>query len=88
MILVTGATGTVGSEVVKRLSAHGVQVRAVTRDPRKAEANSLPHVEGDLLLLRVFCRVGQQESPVHAGARRPHRLGIVKIALDKLDVRQ
>jgi nucleoside-diphosphate-sugar epimerase len=30
MILITGATGTVGSEVVKRLSSHGVQVRAVT----------------------------------------------------------
>ena len=44
MILITGATGTVGSEVVKRLSAQGVQVRAVTRDPRKAAANPLPHV--------------------------------------------
>ena len=44
MILMTGATGTVGSEVVKRLSPHGVQVRAVTRDPRKVEANLLPHV--------------------------------------------
>ena len=39
MILITGATGTVGSEVVKRLSAQGVQLRAVTRDPRKAEVN-------------------------------------------------
>ena len=45
MILVTGATGTVGSEVVKRLSAHGIKARAVTRDLRKAEANSLPHIE-------------------------------------------
>jgi uncharacterized protein YbjT (DUF2867 family) len=44
MILITGATGTVGSEVVKRLSACGVQVRAVTRDPRKADAHRLPHV--------------------------------------------
>ena len=44
MILITGATGTVGSEVVKRLSAHGIQVRAVTRDPRKADAHRLPHV--------------------------------------------
>ena len=50
MILITGATGTVGSEVVKRLSAQGVQVRAVTRDLRKAAANPLPHirfVQGD-----------------------------------------
>jgi uncharacterized protein YbjT (DUF2867 family) len=44
MILITGATGTVGSEVVKRLSAHGVHVRAVTRDPRKVDAQRLPHV--------------------------------------------
>ena len=34
----------VGSEVVKRLPAQGVKVRAVTRDPRKAEANQLPNV--------------------------------------------
>jgi uncharacterized protein YbjT (DUF2867 family) len=45
MILITGATGTVGSEVVKRLSACGIQVRAVTRDPRKVDANRLPHVQ-------------------------------------------
>jgi uncharacterized protein YbjT (DUF2867 family) len=44
MILITGATGTVGSEVVKRLSGHGIPVRAVTRDPRKADAYRLPHV--------------------------------------------
>ena len=44
MILITGATGTVGSEVVTRLSAHGIPVRAVTRDPRKADAQRLPHV--------------------------------------------
>jgi len=37
MILITGATGTVGSEVVKRLSAQGVEVRALTRDLRKGE---------------------------------------------------
>jgi uncharacterized protein YbjT (DUF2867 family) len=45
MILITGATGTVGSEVVKRLSAQGVQARAVTRDLHKVEANRLPHVQ-------------------------------------------
>ena len=45
MILITGATGTVGSEVVKRLSAHGIHVRAVTRDPQKAAAQRLPHVQ-------------------------------------------
>jgi uncharacterized protein YbjT (DUF2867 family) len=45
MILITGATGTVGSEVVKRLSAAGVQVRAVTRNPGKADIIRLPQVE-------------------------------------------
>jgi uncharacterized protein YbjT (DUF2867 family) len=45
MILITEATGMVGSEVVKRLSAQGIQVRAVTRDPRKADAHRLPHVQ-------------------------------------------
>jgi uncharacterized protein YbjT (DUF2867 family) len=51
MILITGATGTVGSEVVKRLSAQGRQVRAVTRDLRKAEAiplSQVQFVQGDL----------------------------------------
>ena len=45
MILITGATGTVGSEVVKRLSAKGIPVRAVTRDPGKAGTIRLPQVE-------------------------------------------
>ena len=45
MILITGATGTVGSEVVKRLSAQGIQARAVTRDFAKVEASRLPHVQ-------------------------------------------
>lgn len=44
MILLTGATGTVGGEVVERLSARGVGVSAVTRDPGKTETNRLPHV--------------------------------------------
>ncbi|MEU9126272.1 SDR family oxidoreductase [Streptomyces sp. NPDC048506] len=36
MILVTGATGNVGSELVARLAAEGVPVRAMTRSPEKA----------------------------------------------------
>jgi uncharacterized protein YbjT (DUF2867 family) len=35
MILITGATGTVGSEVVKRLSVQGIHARALTRDVAK-----------------------------------------------------
>lgn len=38
MILVTGATGTTGSEVVRQLTARGEKVRALTRDPAKAPA--------------------------------------------------
>ncbi|MEV0740769.1 SDR family oxidoreductase [Streptomyces sp. NPDC050549] len=40
MILVTGATGTIGSEVVRRLVARGEKVRALTRDPEKARIPS------------------------------------------------
>ena len=52
MILVTGATGKTGSELIKRLSARGVQVRGLVRSPAKAMALfSLPNieiVEGDM----------------------------------------
>ncbi|WP_284434536.1 NAD(P)H-binding protein [Streptomyces sp. TUS-ST3] len=37
MILVTGATGTIGSEVVRQLVARGEKVRALTRDPGGAQ---------------------------------------------------
>lgn len=37
MILVTGATGTVGREVVKQLLEAGEEVRVLARDPAKAE---------------------------------------------------
>lgn len=36
LILVTGATGNVGRHVVNRLLEAGVQVRALTRSPDKA----------------------------------------------------
>jgi uncharacterized protein YbjT (DUF2867 family) len=46
MILITGATGLNGSEVVRRLSAKGVPVRALVRNTEKARTLSLlPHVE-------------------------------------------
>jgi uncharacterized protein YbjT (DUF2867 family) len=38
MILVLGATGTVGSETIKALKAKGAPVKAASRDPKKAEA--------------------------------------------------
>lgn len=45
MILVTGATGTVGREVVRQLSGRGVPVRAMVRDRSRAEGPALPGVE-------------------------------------------
>ena len=36
MILVTGATGTIGSEVVTQLLTAGERVRVLTRDPANA----------------------------------------------------
>jgi uncharacterized protein YbjT (DUF2867 family) len=52
MILVTGATGTVGSEVVKQLRAKGAPVRALVRDPVKAATalgEGVELAQGDLL---------------------------------------
>lgn len=46
MILVTGATGFVGSEVLRRASLRGWRVRGLARHPDRAEAlGRLPHVE-------------------------------------------
>lgn len=46
MMLVTGATGLNGRELVRRLSAQGVPLRALVRNPEKATAlAALPHVE-------------------------------------------
>ena len=50
-VLVTGATGNVGSRVVKELAGRGVPVRAFVRDPDRAAAALGPVVElavGDL----------------------------------------
>ena len=45
MILVIGATGTIGKDVVKDLKAKGEQVRAMVRDTEKAPATREPGVE-------------------------------------------
>ncbi|MBF6075297.1 NAD(P)H-binding protein [Nocardia beijingensis] len=37
MIVITGATGTIGSEIVRQLSSRGTAIRAVTRDPDRAD---------------------------------------------------
>jgi uncharacterized protein YbjT (DUF2867 family) len=51
VILVTGATGKVGQEVVRQLSVAGLPARALVRDPLRATPIRLPGVEivvGDL----------------------------------------
>ncbi|TDU91599.1 uncharacterized protein YbjT (DUF2867 family) [Kribbella voronezhensis] len=47
MFLITGASGTIGSEVVRQLVAHGNRVRAMTRTPG-AVGLPVPVVQGDL----------------------------------------
>jgi len=48
-ILVTGCTGTIGSQVVERLAGKGVQIRAMARDPSKLKAAAgLEPVKGDM----------------------------------------
>lgn len=52
MILVTGATGTIGSHLVPSLLGQGAQVRVLVRDPDKARAafgDRVDIVAGDLL---------------------------------------
>ncbi|WP_093498302.1 SDR family NAD(P)-dependent oxidoreductase [Streptomyces sp. Ag109_O5-10] len=49
MILVTGATGTIGRDVVRQLAARGAKVRALTRDPARATVPAgVEVVRGDL----------------------------------------
>ncbi len=48
-ILVTGATGTVGRQVVEQLVTRGAQVRAPVGDPAKALPGAVQVVQGDLL---------------------------------------
>ncbi|MGQ4361111.1 NAD(P)H-binding protein [Streptomyces sp. SAS_272] len=50
MILVTGATGTIGGALVRHLAARGEKVRALTRDPAKARMPAgVEVVRGDYL---------------------------------------
>ena len=44
-ILVTGATGSNGTEIIKRLSAQNIPVRAMVRNPDRAKEIVLPNVE-------------------------------------------
>lgn len=48
-LLVTGATGKVGSRLVNRLARRGDHVRALVRDPARLDAKQVEPVVGDLL---------------------------------------
>jgi uncharacterized protein YbjT (DUF2867 family) len=49
-ILVTGSTGTIGSQVIAKLADSGVDVRALTRSPEKARfPQGVTAVKGDLM---------------------------------------
>jgi len=45
MIIVTGATGNNGSEIVKILAAQNIPVRAMVRDRNRANAIAFPSVK-------------------------------------------
>lgn len=47
MILITGATGTTGQQLVKLLQARGLRARVMVRDPKKLTATALEVVRGD-----------------------------------------
>lgn len=69
MILVTGATGNVGGEVVTALAARGDHVRAVVRDPARANLPAgVEVVQGDLELPESL-------TPALKGARAVFLLG-------------
>ena len=54
MILVTGATGRVGTRLIPMLLSRGIAVRAMTRDPEKA---------GDLKKLGAEVVKGDMRAP-------------------------
>ena len=45
MILIAGGTGLLGTQVVQLLTTRGLQLRVLTRDPRRARHLSSEHVE-------------------------------------------
>lgn len=48
-ILVTGSTGTIGSQVLAHLQGHGIEIRALTRSPETARfASGVTPVRGEL----------------------------------------
>lgn len=75
MILVTGATGFIGSEIVRRASRRGWQVRGLSRHPERHEAlRALPHVE---LVEGDVADPGSLEGPMEGVGAVIHLVGII-----------
>lgn len=72
-ILVFGATGATGSQLVTQALERGHQVTAFVRDPAKLADPDTPHVQGDITDLEAVRRaVTGQDAVVSAlGPRRP-----------------
>jgi nucleoside-diphosphate-sugar epimerase len=72
IILVTGATGKVGSRLSKRLARRGAQVRALVRDPTRGadlRQAGIELVEGDLLQVETLAAaVRGVDAVVHCAA--------------------
>ena len=68
MMLVIGATGNIGSEVVNQLSVKGQKVRALSRSPEKVTWP--PHVEAVKGDLNDSIRTRNMLSDVHIGQFR------------------
>jgi uncharacterized protein YbjT (DUF2867 family) len=71
MILVIGATGTIGSELVPQLLEAGKRVRAFVRDKRKVAEKQVEIAVGDLR--RSAGRTGPRRLRFTAGASQPLR---------------
>src|SRR5690242_3221792 len=71
-ILVTGATGKVGSRLAKRLAQRGDHVRALVRDPTRAAGlreDGIELAEGDLLEVETLAAaVRGVDAVVHCAA--------------------
>jgi uncharacterized protein YbjT (DUF2867 family) len=79
MILVTGATGTTGSEVVRALRQRGAAVRAFVRDPavaREKLGEDVQLVQGDFAdQASVRAALDGADRVFLSGADSPHRVG-------------
>jgi (4-alkanoyl-5-oxo-2,5-dihydrofuran-3-yl)methyl phosphate reductase len=74
MILITGATGNIGTELVELLAANGPSLRVVSRNEKKV-AHLDPHIErviGDL----------REPAVVQRALQKVHQLFIIPVLLD------